>query len=116
VSIEVERVYNGESHPGRRFLVDRLWPRGIKKADLHLDGWLKEVAPSDELRRWFAHDPRRWAAFVRRYERELDANVEAWAPLRASAKRGRVVLLFAAKDPAHNNAIALKQYLEKKAR
>jgi uncharacterized protein YeaO (DUF488 family) len=117
MSIAVERVYG--DHPavrGRRFLVDRLWPRGIRKSDLPMSGWMKDVAPSDSLRRWFGHDPDRWAEFVRRYDEELDEHPEAWRPLRNAALRGRVVLLFGAKDEEHNNAVALKQYLEKRLR
>jgi uncharacterized protein YeaO (DUF488 family) len=115
MSIAVQRVY-GEPQDcrGRRFLVDRLWPRGVRKADLELDGWLKYVAPSDGLRRWFGHDPGRWGEFVHRYWDELDDNPEAWTPLLDAARRGRVVLLFGAKDEEHNNAIALRAYLEGK--
>ncbi len=112
--VEVERVYGDHRHPGRRFLVDRLWPRGVRKSDLPIDAWFKDVAPSDGLRRWFAHDPKRWPEFVRRYGAELDEHPEAWRPLRDAAKRGRIVLLFGAKDEQHNNAVALMQYLEKK--
>jgi uncharacterized protein YeaO (DUF488 family) len=105
-------VYEKGAKPrGRRFLVDRLWPRGIKKDDLPLDGWLKDLAPSDELRRWFAHDPKRWKEFVKRYEKELDAHPDAVEPLRKAAKRGKVVLLYGAKDEEHNNAVVLKHYL-----
>ncbi len=115
MSIDVQRVYDERPrHRGRRFLVDRLWPRGIRKADLPLDGWLRDVAPSDELRRWFGHDPTRWSEFVRRYRDELDHHPEAWKPLRDAAKRGSVILLFGAKDEEHNNAIALQQYLLEK--
>jgi uncharacterized protein YeaO (DUF488 family) len=114
VSIEVQRVYEPHLGRGKKFLVDRLWPRGVKKADLTLDGWLKDVAPSDELRRWFAHEPDRWQEFTRRYGAELDHHPDAWKPLRNAAKRGRVVLLFAAKDPEHNNAVFLRQYVESK--
>jgi uncharacterized protein YeaO (DUF488 family) len=115
MSIEVQRVYEARhTRRGRQFLVDRLWPRGVKKADLELDGWLKDVAPSDRLRRWFAHDPNRWDEFAHRYADELDQHPDAWKPLRDAAKRGKVVLLFGAKDEAHNNAVALKQYLERK--
>jgi uncharacterized protein YeaO (DUF488 family) len=115
MSIEIQRAYgNGKTGRGRRFLVDRLWPRGVRKENLPLDGWLKDVAPTDALRKWFGHDPDRWAEFVRRYHRELDRHPEAWEPLRNAAKRGRVVLLFGAKDDAHNNAVALRQYLEAK--
>jgi len=115
MSIEVQRVY-GESQDrrGRRFLVDRLWPRGFREASLALDGWLKYLAPTDGLRRWFGHDPGRWDEFVHRYWDELDANPEAWKPLLDAAKRGRVVLLFGAKDEEHNNAVALRAYLEGK--
>jgi uncharacterized protein YeaO (DUF488 family) len=115
MSIEIQRVYDEPAaHRGRRVLVDRLWPRGVRKADLALDAWMKDVAPSDRLRRWFGHDPSRWDEFVRRYREELDAHPDAWKPLRDAAKRGRVVLLFGAKDEEHNNAVALRKYLERK--
>lgn len=115
MTIEVRRVYDhdGSGH-GKRFLVDRLWPRGVRKADLELTAWLKDVAPSDELRRWFGHDPERWRRFVERYRVELEHHPGAWAPLRDAAKRGRVILLYGAKDAEHNNAVALKAYLESK--
>jgi uncharacterized protein YeaO (DUF488 family) len=115
MSIELQRVYTDQgARRGRRFLVDRLWPRGVRKTDLPLDGWLKDVAPSDGLRRWFGHNPERWDEFTKRYREELDEHPEAWKPLRAAAKRGRVVLLFGAKDEEHNNAVVLQQYLERK--
>ena len=115
--IEVQRVYSKHPiHHAKRFLVDRLWPRGVRKADLPIDGWLKDVAPSDELRRWFGHDPQRWDEFVRRYGKELDRHPEAWVPLRKAAKRSRLILLFAAKDEEHNNAVALRDYLERNMR
>lgn len=111
--INLRRVYEpprpGE---GARYLVERLWPRGLSKEALQLDGWLREVAPSDALRRWFAHDPARWDEFRRRYFEELDRRPEAWQPLLEAARRGPVTLLFSARDPEHNNAVALKQYLE----
>jgi uncharacterized protein YeaO (DUF488 family) len=114
MTIEVRRVYSKHPiHRGKCFLVDRLWPRGVRKADLPIDGWLKDVAPSDELRRWFGHDPDRWGEFVRRYRKELDRHPEAWVPLGKAAKRGRLILLFAAKDEEHNNAVALRDYLER---
>jgi uncharacterized protein YeaO (DUF488 family) len=96
---------------GKRFLVDRLWPRGVSASTLRIDGWLKDVAPSDALRRWFGHDPRRWDEFVRRYSAELDARPQAWAPLLQAAREGPVTLLFSARDTAHNNAVALRAYL-----
>jgi uncharacterized protein YeaO (DUF488 family) len=116
MGIEVQRVYGQpqRGRRGRRFLVDRLWPRGVRKDSLPLDGWLREVAPSDRLRRWFGHDPDRWDEFVRRYGVELDEHPESWKPLRDAAAHGRVVLLFGAKDEEHNNAVALRKYLERK--
>lgn len=101
---------------GTRILVDRLWPRGVSKANAKLDEWFKEIAPSDALRKWFGHDPARWDAFERRYHKELDAQPELVKQLRSSAKRGIVTLLFAAKDTEHNNAIALKNYLSRRKR
>lgn len=115
MSIALRRVYeDGHNEPNRHFLVDRLWPRGKRKVDLEDVMWLKEVAPSDALRRWFAHDPSRWKEFVRRYQVELDAHPDAWQPLLDAAKRGRIILLFGAKDQEHNNAVALKAYIEQK--
>jgi uncharacterized protein YeaO (DUF488 family) len=114
VSIEVQRAYEPHLGRGKKFLVDRLWPRGVKKVDLPLDGWLKDVAPSDELRRWFAHEPGRWEEFARRYGKELDQHPDAWKPISDAARRGRVVLVFAARDPEHNNAVVLRQYIESK--
>lgn len=99
-----------------RFLIERLWPRGIKKTALHLDAWLKEVGPSTPLRQWFGHDPRKWEEFRRRYFSELDRNVEAWTPILKAANQGCVTLLFSSHDTEHNNAIALKEYLESKQR
>ncbi|HEY2514836.1 MAG TPA: DUF488 family protein [Polyangiaceae bacterium] len=115
MKIQVERAYaspHGKS--GARFLVDRLWPRGVSREALHLDGWLKEIAPSDELRRWFDHDPKRWEEFEERYFAELDENAEALAPLRQAVKRGGVTLVFGAKDEERNNAVALRDYLTRR--
>jgi uncharacterized protein YeaO (DUF488 family) len=94
--------------------VDRLWPRGVKKEKLELAGWLREVAPGDALRKWFKHDPARWSEFQRRYAAELERNPQAWQPILEAARKGRVTLLFAAKDAEHNNAVALKAFLEPK--
>lgn len=111
--IWVKRVYEPPApEDGKRFLVDRLWPRGIKKEGLQLDAWLKEVSPSDELRRWFGHDPEQWEEFQRRYFAELDARPEAWWLLLEAARQGNVTLLFSAKDTEHNNAVALQRYLQ----
>jgi len=111
--IRVKRVYDPPAPAdGTRFLVDRLWPRGIKKEDLPVDAWLRDIAPSRELRRWFGHDPARWDEFRRRYLSELDARPEALEPIRQAARLGNVTLLYSAHDPDHNNAVALKAYLE----
>ncbi len=112
--IQVKRVYEPASpRDGKRFLVERLWPRGMKKENLRMDGWLKDVAPSDALRRWFAHDPAKWAEFQRRYRAELRAHSDALDPLVDAARRGSVTLLYSAHDVEHNNAVVLKRYLEK---
>ena len=113
--IKVRRVYDREERgEGARFLVDRLWPRGVSKETLDYQAWLKEVAPSDELRRWFAHDPEKREEFQRRYAAELDAKKESWQPLVEAARRGDVTLLYSAKERQHNNAVALKHYLEQR--
>jgi uncharacterized protein YeaO (DUF488 family) len=112
--IRVQRVYDTtDTQDSARFLVDRVWPRGVKKDALHLEGWLKDVAPTGELRRWFGHDPVKWDEFQRRYFAELDRNPEACRLLLEAARRGKVTLLYGARDTAHNNALALKVYLEK---
>jgi uncharacterized protein YeaO (DUF488 family) len=113
--IRVKRTYEPPAREdGRRILVERLWPRGMKKEALAIDAWLKEVAPSTVLRKWFAHEVERWPEFRRRYEAELDANPDAWAPLLAEAKKGTVTLLFSAHDTLHNGAIVLRDYLAKR--
>lgn len=110
--IYLKRAYEEPSpEDGLRFLVDRLWPRGVKKAELALEGWLKEIAPSDELRRWFAHDPANWNEFRRRYFAELDRHREVWQMIRETARSRRVTLVYGAHDTEHNNAVALKEYL-----
>ena len=91
-----------------------MWPRGVKKANLHPDAWLKEVAPSTALRQWFGHDPDKWQEFRRRYFAELDANPAAWEPILKAARKGRVTMLYSSRDTQHNNAVALKEYLEAK--
>jgi len=111
--IRVKRVYEPPApEDGKRFLVERLWPRGFKKEELALDGWLRDVAPSDELRRWFRHDPQKWEEFQRRYFAELEAKPEVWRPLLETARAADVTLLYSARDEAHNNAVALKAFLE----
>jgi uncharacterized protein YeaO (DUF488 family) len=112
--IQVKRVYDRpEPDDGSRFLVERLWPRGMKKEELTMTGWLKEVAPSAELRRWFSHDPAKWEEFRRRYFVELESHPEVLQPIRDAARHGNVTLLYSARDTEHNNARALKAYLEK---
>ena len=114
-AIQTKRVYEPpEPEDGARLLVDRLWPRGVKKEKLQLTGWLKEVAPGASLCQWFHHDPARWNDFQRQYTAELTANPMAWQPILQAAREGRVTLLFAAKDAEHNNAVALKAFLEQK--
>lgn len=110
--VRVKRVYDvPAADDGKRILVERLWPRGMSKDSIGMDFWLKDVAPSTELRRWFNHDPKRWTEFKRRYSRELDANAGAWAPILAKARRGRVTLLYSAHDVEHNNAVVLMDYV-----
>ena len=111
--IRIKRVYEEPSEDdGLRVLVDRLWPRGISKANAKVDRWEKDLAPTTELRRWFGHDPAKWEEFLRRYRAELEGKEEALARLRGEANDGTVTLLYAAKDEEHNNAVALKQYIE----
>jgi uncharacterized protein YeaO (DUF488 family) len=110
--IKVKRAYDpAAASDGARFLVDRLWPRGVAKEDLPMKAWQKDVAPSQELRQWFGHDPARWDEFQRRYFVELDGKAEALVPLREAARHGDVTLLYGAKDQEHNNAVALQAYL-----
>ncbi len=110
--IRTKRVYEPTTpDDGQRFLVDRIWPRGIRKADLEDVSWLKDVAPSNELRTWFGHDPTRWTGFEQRYRAELAARPEVLDPLLAAARRGDVTLLYGARDEEHNEAIVLEQVL-----
>ena len=112
-----KRAYEpAEKSDGKRFLVDRLWPRGVKKEALKIDGWTKEAAPSQALRHWFNHDPAKWKEFQRRYRAELAEKPEAWKPLLEAARDGAVTLLFGAHDLKHNNAIVLKSFLDQRLR
>lgn len=114
--IWIRRAYDPPSRvDGRRVLIDRLWPRGVSKAAVQIDSWTRDLAPSDELRKWFGHDPQRWPEFRRRYVDELDT---ASGPAKAElddlidhARRGRVTLVFAAHDAAHSNAVVLRELL-----
>jgi uncharacterized protein YeaO (DUF488 family) len=111
--IRTKRVYEPAAKTdGQRFLVERLWPRGLKKEALHMAAWLKDVAPSTVLRGWFSHDPAKWEEFQRRYRAELEGKPETCRPLLEVAERGDLTLLFSSHDPEHNNAVALKAYLE----
>ncbi len=115
--IKLKRVYEpAGSGDGTRFLVERLWPRGIKKTSIRMDSWAKEIAPSDGLRRWFSHDPAKWGEFCCRYFGDLNTHPDAWQPLLEAARRGTVTLLYSSHDQEHNNAVALKQYLEERLR
>ncbi|HEY7347272.1 MAG TPA: DUF488 domain-containing protein [Ktedonobacterales bacterium] len=115
VQVKIKRVYDPPAvEDGQRVLIDRLWPRGLKREDARLDEWLRDIAPSDDLRRWFGHDPARWEAFQARYRRELaDAERQAaLEKLRERVRRGPLTLLFAAKDAEHCNAQVLRSLLE----
>lgn len=113
--IRLKRAYEpATASDGYRVMVERLWPRGVRKAALRLDHWNKEVAPSAELRRWFGHDPKRWPGFRSRYFAELRAHEAAWQPLLGRARRGRVTLIHAAHDLEHNGALALKAFLDRR--
>ena len=111
--IRLKRAYEAAgADDGKRVLVERLWPRGVRKASLRLDAWSREAAPSDDLRRWFGHDPAKWSEFQRRYAAELRNHESAWKPLLEAARRSRVTFVYSARDPTHNNAVALKRFLE----
>ena len=112
MTIRIKRVYEPPTaEDGRRYLVDRVWPRGATKAMLRLDGWLKDVAPSAVLRRWFGHEPARWPEFRRRYRAELELLGQALQPLRDAQQRGAVTLVYGAKDARHNHAVVLREFL-----
>ena len=114
MAIEIKRVYDSPAGAGTRFLVERLWPRGVKKEALKIDAWLKDAAPRTELRRWFNHDPAKWGEFQRRYRVELKLSPDAVEPILNAARRGGVTLLYSAHDTEHNAAVVLKNYTEAK--
>lgn len=115
MDIRTRRAYDDMAeNDGYRVLVDGMWPRGVAKADLNPDDWLKDLAPSDDLRKWFDHDPDKWDEFQRRYHAELD-DCDAAHDLAKRTEDGRVTLIYAAKDETHNNAEALRDWLKKKA-
>lgn len=111
--LKTKRVYeSSQNSDGTRFLVDRLWPRGVKKEKLKVKAWLKDAAPSPELRKWFAHDPAKWQEFQERYRAELESDPDAWKPILEAAKQGDVTLLYSARDTEHNSAVLLKEFLD----
>jgi len=115
--IKLKRAYEPPAlDDGIRVLIDRLWPRGVKKADAGIDEWMKEIAPSTELRKWFGHDPERWPEFRRRYKSEVRQHPEQFDRLRYLAQHGRLTLVFSAHDQAHNDAVVLKDLLLATAR
>jgi uncharacterized protein YeaO (DUF488 family) len=115
--LKLKRAYEPVSNAdGTRVLVERLWPRGRSKAQLHVDAWLKEAGPSTELRKWFSHDPEKWPRFRTRYFRELDSRPDAWRPIVSAARRGTVTLVYSSHDAHHNNAVALRDYVRAKMR
>ncbi len=110
--IRIKRAYEPPAHDdGARILIDRLWPRGIKKEALALDQWAKELAPSTELRQWFGHDPALWEEFRRRYAAELQPHADLIESLRALARKDSITLVYGAHDEAHNNAVAMRGFL-----
>ena len=115
--INLKRAYDpATSTDGIRLLVERLWPRGVKKTSLRIKGWLKDVAPSTELRKWFSHDLARWDQFRSRYFDELRAKPDAWQPILQAARRGKVTLIYSSHDSEHNNAVALQEFLQRHKR
>jgi len=112
--ITTERIYNAPTGGGFRILVDRLWPRGLRKDEVKVDLWLKEIAPSKELRKWFGHDPDKWNEFRNKFFQELDQKKELIDQIIPKARECDVILLYGAKDEKHNNAVALKEYIETK--
>jgi uncharacterized protein YeaO (DUF488 family) len=113
--LKLKRAYDTAARSdGHRILVDRIWPRGVAREALRIADWVKDAAPSAGLRKWFGHEPARWPEFKRRYFQELDRHPEALMPLVEKSRTGTVTLVFAAKDAEHNNAVALKEYLERR--
>lgn len=114
MKVSIKRVYESPDRAdGKRVLVDRLWPRGLTRDKAHVDEWVKDVAPSSALRKWFGHDPEKWGEFRKRYRAELAANPAAVDELRAAVHGGHATLVYGAKDEAHNNAVVLQELLGK---
>jgi uncharacterized protein YeaO (DUF488 family) len=114
MKVKIRRVYEeAKREDGRRILVDRLWPRGLTKAEAKVDLWLKNIAPSTALRKWFGHEPSKWAEFRRRYSAELERNDDQLSLLKREVSAGNVTLVYGAKDQEHNGAVVLKEVLER---
>jgi uncharacterized protein YeaO (DUF488 family) len=110
--IQIKRAYEkAEKKDGRRFLVDRLWPRGVTKTALAMEAWLKDVSPTNELRKWYGHEPAKWDEFRRRYFADLENTPEAWQPLMEAARKGTITLVYSSKEMERNNAVALREFL-----
>ena len=112
--VKIRRIYDSPAPApgdGKRFLVDRLWPRGLKKEEVVVDEWIKDVAPSNDLRKWFGHDPSKWQEFKKRYTQELEGKRELLAKLKREARAGTITILYAARDEEHNNAVVLKSLI-----
>lgn len=113
MTLSMKRAYEAPAAAdGKRILIDRLWPRGLSKEKARIDLWMKEIAPSTELRKWFGHDPEKWKEFQKRYKKELAANAELVNSIRKMAKAETVTLVYSAKDEAHNDAVVLLKYLQ----
>ena len=117
ITIVTKRIYDPvDERDGYRVLVDRLWPRGVSKSDIAIDRWLRDAAPSTELRRWFGHDPERWDEFRHRYQAELSDKAEPLEELQECARKGTLTLVYAARDEAHNEAVVLRDLLMRRLR
>jgi uncharacterized protein YeaO (DUF488 family) len=115
MNIQIKRVYEEPSkEDGKRILIDRLWPRGLTKEKASIDLWIKEIAPTTELRKWFGHEEDKWDGFKKRYKQELQKNFESVEQLIQELKSGMVTLVYGAKDTEHNDAVVLKEYIEQK--
>jgi len=115
--IKIKRIYDPPAEDdGFRILVDRLWPRGLTKEKAKVDLWLKEIAPSDQLRKWYAHDPKKWAEFKKKYSKELGQKIDLIDQIIKKTKEGDLTLLFSSKEEKLNNAVALREYIETKGR
>jgi uncharacterized protein YeaO (DUF488 family) len=113
--IHLKRAYDtAQPSDGKRFLIERLWPRGVKNTALPIEAWLKDAGQSTELRQWFSHDPAKWDEFRKRYFQELTANPDAWGPILQAAQHGTVTLIYSSHDTEHNNAVALQEFLNRR--